>query len=121
MIIVKATMYPGGGVRQSYEVLHASVTNIGQDENGDKYSAHVTQRPWTAGPGFEADVEVRAHRYEHGFAPLFCAILGQAAQTEFGELEAQRYGKLYLPSTRTRGRCSLHFVDEFNRATRRYL
>lgn len=115
MIIVKATMYPAGGGR-SYEVLHASIENVGQDHDGDKYFAHVTQRPWTVGPGYEADVEVRGHRYDAGLTPLLAAILGQAGV----EVGYGIKGRLVLPECTTRQRVQLFNVAEFEQAARRY-
>lgn len=81
MIIVKATMYPAGVPRGTYEVLCARIVNVtphyvSQDDL-QEYSATVIQRPSSrdAIRGFEADVRLRNHDPRQGFIPLLVETL----------------------------------------------
>lgn len=88
MIILSATMWPGGNSKRSYELLHATIDNRTPLEDymigGDRYFAHVCSRPnrYLAVSGYEADVEVRGHKRSDGPAALIMTVLNTANSTD---------------------------------------
>lgn len=111
MIVVQATMWPRGNQAQSYELLHASINNkteLGDEE--ESYFAHVLSRPKPFGGilGYEADVEVRGHKPQDGFAPLLMAVLGAAYSTD-------QDASIIIPPARLIARLNLEDLAEFNK------
>ena len=113
MIIVTATCWPGGNAAGSYELLHATITNRSSPEDKtDSYMAHVLARPdYSRGlNGYEADVEVKGHKFADGFAPLLMSVLNGAHGSD---------GRaIVLPSARARARVDLMTAVEFEKVLR---
>lgn len=111
MIILSATMWPGGNASGSYELFHGTITNQGaSDGGGDAYMAHVLARPHTAlrTPGFEADVEVKNHHREYGFVPLLDSII-----------QAVRHGDGYVTgASRVLARLTIEDAASFEKIIR---
>lgn len=110
MIIIQGTIYPQGNPASAYEVLHATISNNGENpRGGDNYFAHVLARPSQelGIEGFEADVQVIGHNRSHGVSRLLMAILGAASQ------EDQFTGSFLPPATAVQ-RLTLQEVRDFD-------
>lgn len=120
MIIVSASVWPGGSEAQAYELLCATISN--RSSPGDRlesYHAHVLARPnkFFGVIGYEADIEIKDHKRTDGFAPLVCAVLGQAA----GPCPAasnQNIAGLVLPSARTLAKVTIADAAAFEQRLR---
>lgn len=115
MLIVTATMYPHGNPATSYEVLHASISNVTSRESPtglDSYTAHVLCRPapHIGVEGYESDVEVQDHLRRDGLPPLLASIL--CAGSGHPDL------KLLLPPSREVAHMTLQTLDDFDRRLR---
>lgn len=113
MILVTATMWPGGNLAGSYEILHATITNrTSVEDRGERYVSHVIARPApTLGiSGYEADVETRGHKSQDGFAPLLMSVLAAA--------HAPNDRGLFLPPSRALSRLDLVTTTEFEAVIR---
>lgn len=77
MLIITATMHPGGSPAGSYEVMTGTVTNAGSvNGSTDEYAAHFLHRPNDRRgiEGWEADVAVQGYNSRLGLTPLLGAI-----------------------------------------------
>jgi hypothetical protein len=107
MIIVTATLWPGGQAMEAKELLHASISNVtSEGDQVESYSAHVTARPhlFLGVEGFDADVEVTNHIRSDGIVPLLMSVL---------EAGLANPNQLY-PQHRTLARLTLREVHEFD-------
>lgn len=107
MIIVTATLWPGGQPMEAKELLHASISNTtSEGDPTESYSAHVTARPhaFLGVEGFDADVEVINHVRKEGIVPLLMSVL-EAAYAKPQQL---------YPQHRTLARLTLTEVHEFD-------
>jgi len=112
MIIVTATMWPRGHAAQSYELLHATISNrTSPGDVADSYMAHVVARPnkIIGVSGYEADVMVPSYRRTDGLAPLLMAVLGSAHAEQDGD---------GIPQARLMARVLLQDAEEFEKIVR---
>lgn len=120
MIVVNATVWPGGSEAQAYELLCATISNRSTIRDRlESYHAHVLSRPnkHFGVIGYEADVEIREHRRADGFAPLLCSILGQAAG-QCPSASNQNIAGVVLPSARTLTKVTIEDAAAFERRLR---
>lgn len=111
MIIVTATMWPGGDASGSYELMHATLTNRSSPrDRTESYMAHLLLRPNASRglPGYEADVEVKEHRYENGFVPLLTSVLMAADGGTRSSVTGTN-----MPTARTLARVDLVTAQQF--------
>lgn len=99
MIILTATMHPGGDAARAYELLHATIENRTKIEDAlgtDRYVAHVLSRPnrFISVSGYEADVEIRSHKRSAGPAALIAAVL--ESSTIEALPEARRWARIII-------------------------
>jgi hypothetical protein len=109
MIVVQAQVWPGGQQLQSYEALSVVINNTSSPGmEKESYMAHVLARPKLdfGIVGYEADVEVPAHDYHHGLAPLLMSILVGAHTDDPDE-------PMFIPPCNTLTRVVLREMQEF--------
>lgn len=118
MIILTATMWPGGNQERSYELLHATIENRTRLEddlkaNADRYMAHVCSRPnrWLGVSGYEADVEVRNHKRSDGPAVLLMSVLNAANSVDVNK-------GTFMPEARQLARVTIKDAADFERRLR---
>jgi hypothetical protein len=106
MIVVTANLHPKAAPVASKEILHATITNLGNDD----YGAHILSRPDKEKgiEGFEADVRVTGHQFRNGIAPLLSGLLGVASPIPFEQ----------EPSYDILARLTLREMDEFDKRIR---
>jgi hypothetical protein len=109
MLVITAHMHPHGSPVASYEVMHATITNLGvtKGETGRcDYGAHILCRPSVERgiEGFEADVMATSHDERNGLAPLLSGLLGAACPIPF---DAE-------PNYQVMARLTLKAMDEFD-------
>lgn len=107
MIVVTAHLWPRGNASAAIELGMVTVSNQGPGANGDNYTAHVLTRPapHIGCIGYEADVEVRDHARQNGFAPLLISVLA-AAHGEDGN-------GFSIPPSRALARSVIHDMHDF--------